>query len=67
MASWSRLVASIPPVGLNLFVIQAHAPDIKITAIYRGIVPFLIAPLVLIVLMFLFPGIALWLPKLLYG
>lgn len=56
-----------PPVGLNLFVIQAHAPDIKITAIYRGIVPFLIAPLVLIVLMFLFPGIALWLPKLLYG
>ena len=56
-----------PPVGLNLFVIQAHAPDIKITTIYRGIVPFLIAPLVLIVLMFLFPGIALWLPKLLYG
>lgn len=56
-----------PPVGLNLFVIQAHAPDIKITTIYRGIVPFLIAPLVLIVLMFLFPSIALWLPKLLYG
>ena len=56
-----------PPVGLNLFVIQAHAPDVKITAIYRGIVPFLVAPLVLIVLMFLFPAIALWLPKLLYG
>jgi tripartite ATP-independent transporter DctM subunit len=56
-----------PPVGLNLFVIQAHAPDIKITAIYRGIVPFLIAPLILIVLMFLFPQLALWLPKVLYG
>jgi len=56
-----------PPVGLNLFVIQAHAPDIKITTIYRGIVPFLFAPLLLIVLMFLFPQIALWLPKLLYG
>jgi tripartite ATP-independent transporter DctM subunit len=56
-----------PPVGLNLFVIQAHAPDIKITAIYRGIVPFLFAPLLLIVLMFLFPQIALWLPKLFYG
>ena len=52
-----------PPVGLNLFVIQAHAPDIKITSIYRGIVPFLLAPLILIILMFLFPGIALWLPK----
>jgi tripartite ATP-independent transporter DctM subunit len=56
-----------PPVGMNLFVIQAQAPDVKITAIYRGIVPFLIAPLVLIVLMFLFPAIALWLPKALYG
>jgi tripartite ATP-independent transporter DctM subunit len=56
-----------PPVGLNLFVIQAHAPDIKITSIYRGIVPFLFAPLLLIVLMFWFPQLALWLPKLFYG
>jgi tripartite ATP-independent transporter DctM subunit len=56
-----------PPVGMNLFVIQAQAPDVKITAIYRGIVPFLIAPLILIVLMFLFPELALWLPKALYG
>lgn len=56
-----------PPVGLNLFVIQANAPDIKITSIYRGIVPFLVAPLVLIVLMFWFPQLALWLPKLFYG
>jgi C4-dicarboxylate transporter DctM subunit len=56
-----------PPVGLNLFVIQAHAPDIKLTSIYRGIVPFLFAPLILIVLMFWFPQIALWLPKLFYG
>jgi tripartite ATP-independent transporter DctM subunit len=56
-----------PPVGLNLFVIQAHAPDIKITSIYRGIVPFLLAPLLLIVLLFLFPQIALWLPRVLYG
>ena len=56
-----------PPVGMNLFVIQAQAPDVKITSIYRGIIPFLIAPLILIILMFLFPGLALWLPKALYG
>jgi len=56
-----------PPVGMNLFVIQAQAPDVKITRIYRGIIPFLIAPLILIVLMFLFPSLALWLPKVLYG
>ena len=56
-----------PPMGLNLFVIQAHAPDIRIGKIYRGIVPFLFAPLALIILMFWFPQIALWLPKLFYG
>lgn len=56
-----------PPVGMNLFVIQAQAPDIKITEIYRGILPFLPAPLILIILMLLFPQIALWLPKALYG
>lgn len=56
-----------PPVGMNLFVIQAQAPDIRITSLYRGIVPFLIAPLILIVLLMLFPQLALWLPKVLYG
>jgi tripartite ATP-independent transporter DctM subunit len=56
-----------PPVGMNLFVIQAQAPDVKITAIYRGIIPFLVAPFLLILAMFLFPQLALWLPKVLYG
>jgi C4-dicarboxylate transporter DctM subunit len=56
-----------PPVGMNLFVIQAQAPDMNITSIYRGILPFLIAPFLLIVLLFLFPQIALWLPRHLYG
>jgi len=55
-----------PPVGMNLFVIQAQAPEIRITSIYRGIVPFLAAPLVMIILMFLFPQLALWLPQTLY-
>jgi len=56
-----------PPVGMNLFVVQAQAPDIRTVTIYRGIVPFLLAPFVLILLLFLFPGLALWLPGLLYG
>jgi TRAP-type C4-dicarboxylate transport system permease large subunit len=56
-----------PPVGMNLFIIQAQAPDIKITSIYRGIIPFLVAPLILIVVMYFFPELALWLPKALYG
>ena len=56
-----------PPVGMNLFVIQAQAPDVKLTAIYRGIIPFLVAPFVLIALLLAFPELALWLPKKLYG
>jgi C4-dicarboxylate transporter, DctM subunit len=56
-----------PPVGMNLFVIQAQAPDVRITNIYSGTIPFLIAPLLLIIILFLFPGLALWLPKLFYG
>ena len=43
------------------------APDIKTITIYRGIVPFLAAPFVLILLLLLFPQLALWLPQLLYG
>ena len=56
-----------PPVGMNLFVVQAQAPDIKTLVIYRGVLPFLAAPFVLLLLLFVFPGLATWLPTLLYG
>lgn len=56
-----------PPVGMNLFVIKAQARDIAIAQIYRGVLPYLIAPLLLLVLLLLFPQLALWLPGELYG
>jgi len=56
-----------PPVGMNIFIIQAQSPEIQLTELYKNILPFLIAPIVLIVLLFAFPQIALWLPELLYG
>jgi C4-dicarboxylate transporter DctM subunit len=56
-----------PPVGMNLFVIQAQLPDIPILSIYKGTLPFLLAPMVLIAILLAFPGVALWLPRLLYG
>ena len=55
-----------PPVGMNIFIIQAQAPGINLRQLYRRIVPFLFAPITLIILLFLFPQIALWLPALLY-
>jgi len=55
-----------PPVGMNLFIIQAQVRDIPIGKLYAGIVPFLAAPLVLVLLLFAWPGLVLWLPELLY-
>jgi tripartite ATP-independent transporter DctM subunit len=55
-----------PPVGLNIFVMRAQLPDIALTTMFRGIAPFLVADALLILLLFLFPQIALWLPNLLF-
>ncbi|MFA6267342.1 MAG: TRAP transporter large permease [Pseudolabrys sp.] len=51
-----------PPMGMNLFAINAVSKEISIFDIYKGAAPFLIAPLLLIVLMIAFPQIVLWLP-----
>lgn len=55
-----------PPVGMNIFVIRAQMPDIQLGAVYRGIVPFLFADFALVFFIVLIPGLALWLPGLLY-
>ena len=52
-----------PPVGLNVFVIKGAAPDVPLTTIFRGIWPFMVAAVVCIALIILFPGIALYLPS----
>lgn len=53
-----------PPVGMNLFVIRAVSPELRVTDIYFGALPFLMAPLVLITLMIAWPQMVLWLPSL---
>lgn len=52
-----------PPIGMNVFVIKGMVPDVKLSSIYIGVMPFVIAQFVLIVLVFLIPEIALWLPE----
>jgi TRAP-type C4-dicarboxylate transport system permease large subunit len=52
-----------PPVGLNVFVLKAAAPDVPLITIFRGIWPFLIAALLAIVIITIFPGIALFIPS----
>ena len=51
-----------PPVGVNVFVIAGVAKDVPMYSIFRGIVPFVFAMLVLIALLLIFPQIALYLP-----
>ena len=55
-----------PPVGLNLFVIQGIAPDIKLRNIIWGTLPFIGLMVLGIVLLCFFPEIALWLPNHVY-
>jgi len=55
-----------PPVGMNLFIIKAQARDLLMGRLYAAIIPFLIAPIMLVALLFLLPGIALWLPDILF-
>ncbi len=56
-----------PPVGLNLFVINGIAPDITFKQIVWGVVPFIIIMSLFIVMLAIFPDIAMWLPNLLYA
>jgi tripartite ATP-independent transporter DctM subunit len=51
-----------PPVGMNVYVISGVARDVPMATIFRGIFPFFIAMLVCMVLLFLFPQLALFLP-----
>jgi tripartite ATP-independent transporter DctM subunit len=51
-----------PPVGMNLFVIQGTAGDLRLETIVRGIWPFLLADLVRLLVLIALPQLVLWLP-----
>jgi tripartite ATP-independent transporter DctM subunit len=55
-----------PPIGVNLFVIRSVMPDIPMMTIVRGVVPFIVADLLRILLIAAVPSLSLWLPKLLF-
>ena len=54
-----------PPVGLNVYVVHSYARDVPLAETYRGVLPFLAADAVRIVLLVSFPAISLWLARLL--
>jgi C4-dicarboxylate transporter DctM subunit len=52
-----------PPVGMNIFIINSMARDVPMTATYRGVMPFLGAEIVRVVLLAAVPWIVLFLPR----
>ena len=56
-----------PPVGLNIFVINRIAPDIGLGPIIWGTLPFVMLMAVAVVILSAAPGVAMWLPNLVYG
>ena len=56
-----------PPVGLNIFVIQGIAPEIPLSKILWGTLPYVILMMLQIVILCIFPQIATWLPSFVMG
>jgi C4-dicarboxylate transporter DctM subunit len=54
-----------PPIGLNVFVINAVAKNIPIGSTYRGVLPFILVDVIRLALVLVFPGLALGLVHLL--
>ena len=56
-----------PPVGFALFFVKGVCPPgVKITHIYRGVIPFVLLQLLALLFVFLFPSLVTWLPLVTY-
>lgn len=62
------LVAEIgllsPPIGMNVFVVKSVTRDVAVRDIFLGVTPFLLALILALMLVFLFPSLATFLPNL---
>jgi len=56
----------IPPVAIYVFIL-GNITGIPFKTIYKGVIPFLLALIVALIILFAFPQIALWLPNLMMG
>ena len=54
-----------PPIGLNVFILNAVLRDVQLTEIFRGVVPFIVADVARVLLVVFIPALSLTLPYLL--
>ena len=52
-----------PPVGVNLYVLQGIGVSVTFMDIVMGVIPYISVLLLMVVILYLFPGLALWLPS----
>ena len=52
-----------PPVGMNLFVLNALLPHVPTKTLFRGVLPFVVADVIRLGILVAFPAISLWLPS----
>jgi len=52
-----------PPIGINVFTVKSVIPDVDLGKIFIGVTPFVFADLIVLGLIFLLPGIAVFLPS----
>ena len=55
-----------PPFGLNVFILASMNREIKVVEAFWGCVPFVVADILMIILVCIFPQIILWLPNLMF-
>ena len=63
MIVWLEMGFITPPVGINLFVIQGIARGSRMRDIAVGSTPFVVIMILLVVILFVVPDLALWLPR----
>src|SRR5438876_9408229 len=56
-----------PPVGLNIYIVNAIAPDVPVTTVMWGTIPYVLCMFLAIVILCFVPEIATWLPDTLMG
>jgi len=57
-----------PPVGLNCFIVKAVSPpEVSLVDVFIGTLPYFVLEVMVIVLLVMFPDIALWLPSKMFG
>jgi len=56
-----------PPVALSAYYIKGIMPEWELLDIYKGMMPFMALQVVGVAMIYIFPQISLWLPKLMFG